>query len=103
MRNIIANAVKFTPQDGKITIDATMTGDFWQIEIQDTGFGMSDAEIEQLFNIKTHFTKQGTEGEKGSGLGLLLCKEFVENNGGKIWIKSQIKKGTSFFFTLPIG
>ena len=84
LRNLISNAIKFTPNGGTIHIDAIrMTGQV-EISISDTGIGMTPETIENLFRIETSFTTRGTGNEKGSGLGLLLCKEFVEKHGGRI-------------------
>jgi signal transduction histidine kinase len=101
IRNLLTNAIKFTNIGGKVSLCAKKTPAYWQIEVTDTGIGMTTEEIAKLFVTQTHFTKQGTANEKGSGLGLLLCKEFVENNGGKIWVDSTINQGTSFIFTIP--
>jgi PAS domain S-box-containing protein len=103
LRNLISNAIKFTPRNGKITIDVNKTKDQVEVSISDTGVGMEQKSIEQLFKIETSFSSRGTENEKGTGLGLLLCKEFVEKHGGKIWVISEKDKGSTFAFTLPIG
>ncbi len=99
IRNLVTNAIKFT-EKGKITIYVNEIANDWQIEIKDTGVGMNEDQIAKLFHTNTHFTTQGTASEKGSGLGLLLCKEFVENHHGKIWVTSKVGEGTSFFFTI---
>jgi len=101
LRNLISNAIKFTPADGKITISAKTSGNQITICVTDTGVGMSTEQIQQLFHVKTHFTTYGTMNEKGTGLGLLLCKEFVEKNDGKLFVESEPGKGSSFCFTLP--
>lgn len=102
MRNLISNAVKYTPKGGLITITAKHTTDnFVEVAIHDTGIGMSATLLANLFQLDTQTTRFGTEGEPSTGLGLLLCKEFVEKHGGKIWVESQEGKGSIFFFTIP--
>jgi len=101
LRNLISNAIKFTPKNGKIKIDAKSDNDFIEIAVSDTGVGLTKETIGKLFKIETSFSKKGTENETGTGLGLLLCKEFVEKHGGKIWAESEEGKGSSFYFTVP--
>ncbi|MCU0447950.1 MAG: response regulator [Microscillaceae bacterium] len=103
LRNLIGNALKFTTLGGKIVISTKRLKTKVQILIQDTGVGMSEAQIAKLFKRETHFTTQGTSQEKGTGLGLLLCKEFVEKNAGEIWVESQLGIGSTFFVELPIA
>jgi signal transduction histidine kinase len=99
--NLFSNAVKFTPREGAITIGATRSGGFVEIMVSDTGKGIPPEIIPTLFSIGANNTTLGTENEKGTGLGLTFCSEFVEKNGGKIWVDSEIGKGTTFRFTLP--
>lgn len=102
IRNILINAIKFTPINGRIEIAAYATEDGVSIiRIKDSGVGISEANITKLFNIEENITTIGTNNEKGSGLGLILCKEFVEKHNGKIWAESEVAKGTSFYFALP--
>jgi signal transduction histidine kinase len=101
IRNLISNALKFTDIGGSITIGGSSIEGFIQISVADTGIGMSETNLKKLFKQDQIFTKPGTKGEKGTGLGLLLCKDFVEGNGGKIRVESEIGKGTTFYFTLP--
>ncbi|MCU0390154.1 MAG: tetratricopeptide repeat protein [Thermoflexibacter sp.] len=101
-RNLISNALKYTLPSGEITLDALVKDKFVEIVIRDTGVGMSEAILSKLFTSSMSSTK-GTGDEKGTGLGLLLCKDFIEKNGGKIWAESQENKGSSFYFTLPIA
>lgn len=101
LQNLLSNAIKFTPANGNITISAKIIDDLVEIAVSDTGIGMTDEQKSKLFGITSHFTTYGTHGEKGTGLGLLLCKEFVEKNGGKIWVESIPNEGTTFKFTLP--
>jgi signal transduction histidine kinase len=101
VRNLIANAIKFTPEGGKITVSAQQQADSVVISIADTGVGMSKDVMNKLFRIDTKHTTKGTADEKGTGLGLILCKEFVEKNGGHIWVESEEGKGSVFRFTVP--
>ncbi|WP_417444267.1 ATP-binding protein [Joostella sp.] len=101
-RNLISNAIKFTPQDGKIMIFAKENSGFWEVEIRDNGVGISQEIIDVILSKKTQFgTTYGTENEKGTGLGLNLCKEMIKKNKGTMWIESKVNIGTSFFFKLP--
>ncbi len=102
LRNLLSNAVKFTGIGGKISLFARKIDDWVKISIQDTGIGIEPKNIEKIFRIDSKFTSLGTEKEKGSGLGLILCKEFVEKLGGEIWLTSEIGKGTIFSFTIPV-
>ncbi|MGQ8336592.1 tetratricopeptide repeat protein [Sunxiuqinia sp. A32] len=100
LRNLISNAIKFTPEDGKIKVTTFENGEFVKVSIQDTGVGIPKKDLPRLFEEDNHITTYGTNHEKGSGLGLLLCKEFVDKNGGKIWVDSKVGEGTTFSFTL---
>jgi signal transduction histidine kinase len=101
IRNLISNAIKFTPQGGKIVLSAKSSNNSLQISIADNGVGMSKEIMAKLFRIDTKITTKGTSDEKGTGLGLILCKDFIEKNGGKIWVESEVGKGSVFHFTLP--
>lgn len=101
VRNLISNALKFTPQNGMITISARERDDLWEVSIKDTGVGMDKITVKNLFEKNSNITTYGTNNEKGTGLGLSLCKEMVEKNGGSIWVESALRKGSCFFFTLP--
>jgi signal transduction histidine kinase len=102
VRNILSNAIKYTTNEGTIEINYKIKGSFVEIQIKDNGMGMSPYTKKQLFNPKHSASKSGTSNEKGTGLGLLLCKEFVEKHGGLIWAKSKLESGSSFYFTLPL-
>jgi len=102
LRNLMSNAVKFTHKGGKVFIEAKMKLDSVEISISDTGVGMDNETLQKLFKIEDSFTSRGTENEKGTGLGLLLCKEFVEKHGGKIWVNSEKGKGSTFTFSIPL-
>jgi len=103
MRNLISNAVKFTKEGGKVEIKAELQKSMAHISVSDTGIGMPEDTIKKLFMIHEKVSKPGTNNEKGTGLGLLLCKEFVEKHGGKIWAESTENKGSTFSFTMPVA
>jgi len=104
LRNLISNALKFSFRGGKILISARITEDnLVETSVTDYGLGISDAMMSKLFQIDSHTGRNGTEGEPSSGLGLLLCKEFVEKHGGEIWAESNVGKGSTFRFTLPVS
>ena len=100
LRNLIHNAIKFTNEGGVVTISAVKSLEFLEVQVTDTGMGMTQEEISQLFQKNTTHSTRGTQGEKGTGLGLLLCKEMVENNGGKISVTSAPGKGSTFHIFL---
>jgi len=101
VRNLVSNAIKFTNPLGKVTIRTKKIENFIEISITDTGVGIKKENLDKLFKIETSISTKGTANEEGTGLGLLLCKEMVEKHGGKIWVESEIGKGTTFYFTLP--
>lgn len=103
IRNLVSNSIKFTKQGGEITIHTEEITDqgVLQISIEDTGIGMKEEVLNKLFKIDEHVTTRGTEKEKGTGLGLILCKEFIEKHGGEIWVESVIDEGSKFKFTIP--
>jgi signal transduction histidine kinase/uncharacterized protein HemY len=103
VRNLISNAIKFTPEGGVISVGSQLSNKEIVVSIADTGVGMSADMISKLFRIDTKVTTKGTAQEKGTGLGLILCKEFIEKNGGRIWVKSEEGKGSVFFFTVPLS
>jgi len=100
-RNLVSNAIKFTSNNGQISIIATKGSNDVTVEVIDSGVGISQIDIGRLFRIDEHFTTTGTGGETGSGLGLILCKELIEKNKGKIWVESEPSKGSTFAFALP--
>jgi signal transduction histidine kinase len=103
MNNLVFNAVKFTPRGGEITIGARqVAGDSIEISVSDNGIGMRRETVENLFQIDKEISSPGTEGEPGSGLGLLLCKDFVGRHGGTLRVESELEKGSVFIFTLPL-
>lgn len=102
LRNLIHNAIKFTDSGGRVDIHALSDQKQIEISIADNGVGMNEETLNNLFRMNTTTTSAGTANEKGSGLGLVLCREFVENHGGKIWVESDVGKGSKFVFTLPL-
>ncbi len=100
LRNLIANAIKFNHPGGRIELRSQPCDNHYEFSIIDSGIGIAAHDLERLFNAETHFTRPGTEKEKGAGIGLLLTKEFIETNGGRIWVTSEVGKGTTFTFTL---
>lgn len=100
LRNLLSNAIKFTPENGKVMVGASDMKSYVEIFVQDTGIGMSSDDVHQLFG-EMYYTTKGTASENGTGLGLKLCKHFLEQNGGEISIKSDPGKGSTFSFTLP--
>lgn len=103
LRNIISNALKFTSSGGKILIRVFNEKKYYKVTVTDTGIGFDKNTGKQIFNTKNFYTTFGTNNETGSGLGLILCKEFVEINGGEIWAESVPDRGTVFYFTLPVA
>jgi PAS domain S-box-containing protein len=103
IRNLITNAIKFTPKGGTITIAAKEVGKYAEISVEDTGVGMSEATMANLFRLDTTHSTLGTNQEAGTGLGLILCKEFVEKHDGKIWVESKLGVGSKFIFYLPLA
>ena len=101
LRNLISNAIKFTRKGGKINISAEKRATEILVSVSDNGIGITPERLEKLFRIDENNSTSGTNNEKGTGLGLILCKEFVENHGGKIWVESEEGKGSAFYFTLP--
>lgn len=100
VRNLISNALKFTETGGDIHISANTKDKFIIFTVKDTGIGISKENQDKLFRLDCNYTICGTQNETGSGLGLILCKEFVEKNGGHIWVESEPSKGSKFIFTL---
>ena len=100
VRNLISNAIKFSFEGGTITIGSKIEGDHVVISVKDSGKGIKKEDQEKLLKQNTHFTSYGTNNEKGSGLGLMLCKDFVEQHDGKLWFESEEGKGSTFFASL---
>ena len=100
-RNLISNAIKFTTPNGKIIISSEIIEHNIRISIKDNGIGMSDKIKNNLFNIEVNTKRIGTDGEHSNGLGLILCKDLIKKQGGKIWVESEEEKGSTFYFTIP--
>ncbi len=103
IRNLITNALKFTNEGGSVLIRGIERQSEWLVSVQDNGIGMTPEVMKILFDKTAPYTTRGTANEKGTGLGLILCKEFVEKNGGTIWVESEVGKGSAFYFTIPRG
>ena len=101
MRNLISNAIKFTNHNGWVEISVEQANSATTIKVSDNGIGIAPATISKLFDISQMYTSKGTADESGTGLGLLLCKEFIEKHKGTIRIESEPGKGSTFYFTLP--
>jgi signal transduction histidine kinase len=101
MRNLLMNAIKFTERGGRITVTAEQNDEMTEISVKDTGVGIEEENQQKLFNLESNFSTEGTARESGFGLGLLVSKEFVEMNKGKISFTSTYGKGSTFKFTLP--
>ena len=103
IRNLISNALKFTQSGGEIEVSTHNTKGFVQVTVRDTGVGMTAKQLENIFSLDQQTSTTGTAGETGTGLGLPLCKDMLERNGGHIWAESILGNGSQFYFTLPIG
>jgi signal transduction histidine kinase len=101
LQNLIFNAIKFTNPGGRIDIYASALADKVEVTVSDNGIGIAKEAIKNLFELGAADTTHGTSNETGSGLGLVICREFVERHGGKIWVESKAGKGSNFKFTLP--
>ena len=102
LRNLLSNSIKFSYPKSKIDVSAKVKQKEALVSVRDYGTGIDEKDKNKIFNIDKNFSKEGTENEKGTGLGLILCKEFVEKNGGKIWLETKLEKGTKFIFSLPL-
>jgi len=101
IRNIVSNAIKFSNRGGFVELSSQKKDNYYEISIKDNGVGLREEEMLKLFTINESYKMPGTENEIGTGLGLILCKEFVNKNDGKIWVESEIDKGSTFKFTVP--
>jgi signal transduction histidine kinase len=101
LRNLLSNALKFTKEGGEVSILSEEFDTYHQISVIDNGVGIDVQKLESLFTAHMNVSTQGTANEKGTGLGLMLCKDFTEKNGGKIWVESEAGKGSSFMLTFP--
>jgi len=103
LRNILSNAIKFTYENGTITINATINSAHVEVCVSDSGVGIPAEKIPLLFMIETNTSTKGTSQESGTGLGLILCKEFVDKHQGKIWVETKVGVGSQFIFTMPLS
>lgn len=104
LRNLISNALKFTYEGGRVSVKIEQYDDtFMKISVEDTGIGMLQADVEKIFKIDNKYSTPGTNNEKGTGLGLILCKELTGKHKGNIWVESEAGKGTTVYFTMPSG
>jgi PAS domain S-box-containing protein len=101
LRNLVSNAIKFTKPGGEITISARVNSDELIVSVGDNGVGMDKKQLNKLFRIEENSSTKGTQNEEGTGLGLVLCKEFILRHQGKIWVESTLGAGSKFFFTIP--
>jgi len=101
LRNLVSNAINFTQAKGTVIVEAKNNGEEVFISVTDSGIGISEENINKLLQIDKKHIEPNINGEKGTGLGLILCKEFVEKHDGKIWVESQEGEGSKFIFTLP--
>ncbi|SDB60518.1 PAS domain S-box-containing protein [Desulfonatronum thiosulfatophilum] len=102
LRNLFTNAVKFSNVSGEVRVCAVQNDSFVEISVKDDGIGMDQQSLSNLLKLDKMHSRKGTGGEKGTGLGLLLCKEFIEKHDGNIWVNSKVDKGTTIYFTLPL-
>ncbi len=103
LRNLLSNAIKFTPENGKIEVSTRQTDDKIVLSVKDTGVGISPDQQKKLFEFGEFHTSAGTDGEQGTGLGLVICHEFIKKHGGSLQVKSETGKGTTFYFDIPVS
>ncbi len=101
LRNLISNAIKFTPEGGMVSVAVTEADQRVKISVTDTGIGMTEEDQKKLYKLDEFHTTTGTQGESGTGLGLIVCREFVRKHGGEIAVKSKPGEGSTFSFDLP--
>lgn len=101
MRNLLSNAIKFTPENGSITVSAESSEERVTVSVQDTGIGIPEEQQKRLFDFGEFYTSAGTGGEQGTGLGLLICYEFIKRHGGNLNVRSETGKGSTFYFDIP--
>jgi len=102
LQNLVTNAIKFTERGGLVTVNAYAESDHLKFTVSDTGVGISDEQLNKLFKLDKTSSSRGTDDEVGTGLGLIICKEFIESHRGKIWVESTLGKGSSFCFSIPV-
>jgi two-component system sensor histidine kinase/response regulator len=102
IRNLLTNAIKFTHPGGTVNISAVRSDGKVQVTVRDTGMGIPKEDLDKLFRIDVRYVNSGTNDERGTGLGLILCKEFIQRHGGEIWVESRVDEGSAFHFTIPV-
>jgi len=102
IRNLVSNAVKFSHKNSAVYIDYNKVDNMIVFSIKDTGIGMNQEQINNLFSVSHSFSRRGTSGERGTGFGLKIVKEYINKLGGRIWVTSEENRGTTFYFSLPI-
>jgi signal transduction histidine kinase len=102
LRNLVSNAIKFTFPGGTVLVSSEINGDQVVIKVKDTGIGIDDENIPNLFRVGVSSSTKGTAKESGTGLGLIICKELAEIQKGKIWVESKKNVGSTFYFSVPI-
>jgi signal transduction histidine kinase len=102
LRNLMSNAIKFTDQGGSIQIFSEVEDKMLIIGVKDSGVGIEKGSIPKLFGVDVSFSTKGTAKESGTGLGLIICKELAEKQGGKIWVESKKNEGATFYFSVPL-
>lgn len=102
LRNLINNAIKFSPEGGQIEVSAKFEDDQIRVSVKDSGIGISEEDTQNLFRIDSKVKRKGTNNEDGTGLGLILCQEFVTKHNGKIWVESTLGEGSEFIFSIPV-
>jgi signal transduction histidine kinase len=103
LQNLVTNAIKFTERGGLVTVNAFVESGAINFTVSDTGIGMSEERQNKLFKLDKTSSSKGTDDEVGTGLGLIICKEFVESHQGKIWVESTLGKGSKFCFSIPLS
>ncbi len=103
LRNLLSNAIKFSYAGGRIDVDCKEKNGFLEVSVKDRGQGISEEHQQGLLDDGLHFISYGTQKEKGSGLGLQLCKDFVKMNHGKLWFESKEGEGSTFYFSMPLS
>lgn len=102
VRNLISNAIKFSNEGGEVLVSVEKKGHDAVVSVRDYGCGIDEENQKKLLHTDTHYSTFGTNNEEGSGLGLLLCQDFVMKNGGKLWFESVKNEGSTFYFSIPL-
>lgn len=102
VRNLLSNAIKFSYANSVVSVELIQDGERLIVSVCDHGVGIEEANLQKLFKLEESYTTVGTQNERGTGIGLLICKDFIEKHDGKLWVESQINQGSTFYFDLPI-